>query len=136
MILVNEEDGKPIKQQPRGHSYVATKYHRNCFTLILPIEEQIQFFIQHHDVIKKIKAISKLGDVTSGQCYQDVTKELEHVVTVLWNIDGAKCYEASKYGFWPFMGVINEASYEIRRSCVILLLVYGLETRNLQWKHL
>jgi hypothetical protein len=89
--------------------------------LILPIEDQIKFFLQHHGIKNTQVGTSKLGDVTTGQCYQDIIKEQANVVSLLCNIDGAQCFESSKFGFWPFMGVINEASYEIRRSCVILL---------------
>jgi len=42
------------------------------------------------------------------------------------NIDGAQSFKMSKFGFWPFMGIINEAKYKLRRSFVVLIsLWYG-----------
>ena len=33
-------------------------------------------------------------------------------------------FQVSQYGFWPFMAIINEAQYKIRRGFVILLSLW------------
>lgn len=40
------------------------------------------------------------------------------------NTDGAQTFDSSKFGIWPLMGIINEATYKIRRSCIILLALW------------
>lgn len=69
------------------------------------------------------------SDVNSGGNYRKLREAGvtdEKTITIKINTDGAQTFKSSKFGIWPLMGIINEASYKTRRSCIILLaLWYG-----------
>ena len=132
--LKTDKNGNPIENQPCGHRYKKheKEFHDGCYTIILPVEEQVRYFIKHHGLSGRTHLASPdgmVGDVVSGELYKKNLRNgriCEHTITILICADGAKAHKRSKYGFWPFMGVINEAAYTIRRSNVILFgLFYG-----------
>lgn len=45
--LKNDNSGPPTKEQPCGHNY-SKELSDNCYTLLLPIDEQVKFFLRHH----------------------------------------------------------------------------------------
>ncbi|XP_045023820.1 uncharacterized protein LOC123468524 [Daphnia magna] len=71
--LKNGESGYPTEIQPCGHNYCKETSDK-CYTLLLPVEEQVRFFLRHHGIkkfhkkllIKIEKATSLLGIVTSS----------------------------------------------------------------------
>lgn len=124
-ILVNGSNGIPTKFQACGHKYDPKE--KCCFTLLLPIEDQLRYYLQNYEPKRRGAAPNdgKIGDVTSGQCYKQLMKELgqeaDSTLTLQLNVDGAQMFQSSKWNFWPFMGIINEAAYKVRRSNVILV---------------
>ncbi len=95
---------------------------------MLPIEEQIIFFLKHHD-LKKNPPQDKdfIGDVTTGDSYTKLSADGVidgDTITIQLFVDGAQIFNSSKFSFWPFIGIINEAPYKIRRSCIILLALW------------
>jgi len=46
-------------------------------------------------------------------------------LSLLLNTDGAQLFELSKFGFLPFMGLLNEAHQKIYRSNVIIFALYS-----------
>lgn len=128
-LIVNEESGLPIENQPCGHKYSKDSSDK-CYTLLLPVDEQLKFFIRHHG-IKKANASDDAddwkGDVCTGDRYKQYVKDgiiNEQTVTMQINTDGAQKFKSSKYSFWPFMGIINETGYKTRRSNVILMAIW------------
>ena len=123
------KDGKPEQTQPCGHKYLA-KQSNNCYVLQLPIEEQLVYFIKHHGISKPAPYDPNVrGDVHSGELYGKLRTEGkidDLTITLQANADGAKPFVMTKYSFWPFMGIVNEAKYKLRRNFVILMaLWYG-----------
>ncbi|KAI9551042.1 hypothetical protein GHT06_006256 [Daphnia sinensis] len=98
---------------------------------MLPVEEQIRFYIkQYGSSARSRKPVhGVVGDIVSGKLYEESRNRgyiCDHTITILICADGANPYERSKFGFWPFMGVVNEAPYTVRRSNVIVFaLFYG-----------
>lgn len=126
------KNGFPTKNfQPCGHSY--NKLLGSCYILILPVEEQIRYYLENGgaDKWKKVSLYdgSTRGDIQSGCCYMENIRsksENDRFITLQLNVDGAQCFKSSKFSFWPFMAVINESSYRSRRSNMILMsLWYG-----------
>ena len=128
--LKNDESGHPTKEQTCGHNY-SKELSDNCYTLLLPIDEQVKFFLRHHG-IKKTNPASpgdedRKGDVFTGDRYKQYVKDgliNDETITMQINTDGAQLFKASKYSFWPFMGIINETGYKTRRSNVILMAIW------------
>lgn len=134
--LINGDSGYPEegKMQPCGHKFLKEK-HNGCYTLLLPIEDQLKYFITHHG-IKLINVLDTededddsvdCSDVNTGRLYRKLLKDGiidQHSLTMLLATDGGQFFGASKYGFWPFIGVLNEASYKIRRSNVVILALW------------
>ena len=128
--LVNGESGYPNESQPCGHSYYEETSDK-CYTLVLPIDEQVKFFIRHHGIKKTQQPNhdngNRKGDVFSGDRYKQYVKDGlidDKTITLQINTDGAQKFKSSKYSFWPFMGIINETGYKTRRSNVILLALW------------
>jgi len=134
-ILKNGPDGLPSKQQPCGHPYDRVQKH--CYTLLLDIEFQLKYFLQHYGIRKKVYSTGVIGDVTSGNSYQESMNELgqdsEKTITLQINLDGAQMFESSKWNFWPFMLIINEAPYHIRRENVVLLGIHHCEGKPVDY---
>ena len=67
--------------------------------------------------------------MNSGDSYQNLRRKGlidDKTITIQVNTDGAQTFKSSKFGIWPLMGIINEANYKTRRSCILLLaLWYG-----------
>lgn len=127
--LKNDESGYPTEIQPCGHNYCKETSDK-CYTLLLPVEEQVRFFLRHHG-IKKIPQETldqdRKGDVFTGDRYKQYVKDgliNERTVTMQINTDGAQKFKSSKYSFWPFMGTVNETGYKTRRSNVILMAIW------------
>jgi hypothetical protein len=97
----------------------------------MPIEKQLQYFLQHHslssDTNNQQEDGDTLSDVDSGDGYKalrDQGKIDSYTVTLQINADGAKYFKTSKYSFWPLMAIVTEASYKDRRKFVILLAIW------------
>lgn len=127
--LTNGANGFPTENQPCGHKYFEETSDK-CYTILLPIEDQVKFFVKHHGIKKNnidVDQSNMKGDVYTGNRYNKYVEEKpinEHTITIQLNIDGAQKFKSSKYGFWPFMGIVNETSYKTRRSNVILLAIW------------
>ncbi|XP_045025131.1 uncharacterized protein LOC123469848 [Daphnia magna] len=69
-----------------------------------------------------------LGDVQSGKCYREKVRgdgsENQVIFTAQLNVDGAQSFKKSKFGIWPFMGVINEIPYGARQAHMILMALW------------
>ncbi|KZS00647.1 Uncharacterized protein APZ42_002980, partial [Daphnia magna] len=125
--LLNDDTGFPLEIQPCGHKY-SKETSDNCYTLLLPIDEQIKFYLRYHGIQRKHSSASPdndetKGDVFTGDRYKQYVMDGlidDHTVTLQINTDGAQKFKSSKYSFWPFMGIINETSYKTRRSNIIL----------------
>lgn len=129
-LLKNGENGKPTEQQECGHEY--NRYSGCCYTLLLPVENQIKFFLENHGTKPTDLPTDPdlIGDVNTGQEYKKIKEKFdqksERFLTLQLNMDGARFFKKSQYGFWPFMAILCEAGYKIRRSNVILFaLWYG-----------
>lgn len=116
--------------QPCGHSYSKDSSDK-CYSLLLPIDEQICYFIRHHGIKRNPSTATDnqamKGDVCTGDRYQKYVDDGlidECTITLQINTDGAQRFKSSKYSFWPFMGIINEASYKTRRSNIILMAIW------------
>lgn len=123
------ENGFPKETQLCKHTFIRG-IHSVCFILHLPLAKQLQFFAKR--VLKAMKMKPKLednyiGDVETGQVYKTLSTNAvlnENTLTLQLNIDGATCFKMSKFGFWPFMALFNEAPYRLRRSNVLLLAIW------------
>lgn len=132
-ILSTGSDGLPTKNQGCGHLF--TRNQGSCYVLTLPIEQQLQYYLENggmHEGSGRAYDENMRGDIQSGSRYRDSIKSPNpagepHSVTTIsvqLNVDGAQCFKTSKFGFWPFMAVINEAPYRSRRSNMILLSLW------------
>lgn len=97
----------------------------------MPIEKQLQYFLQHHslssDTNNQQEDGDTLSDVDSGDGYKalrDQGKIDSYTVTLQINAGGAKYFKTSKYSFWPLMVIVTEASYKDRRKFLILLAIW------------
>lgn len=127
--LINGENGFPTEIQPCGHRYLEEASDK-CYTLLLPIDEQVQFFLRNYG-IKQPHTYNdcedRKGDVFTGDRYKQYVKDgliNDRTITMQINTDGAQKFKSSKYSFWPFMGIINETGYKTRRSNVILMAIW------------
>ncbi len=130
------KDGKPEENQPCGHKYIA-KQSNNCYVLQLPIEEQLVYFNKHRGLTKAVPCDPNVrSDVYSGELYGKLRTEGkidDFTITLQANADGAKPFVVTKYSFWPFLGIVNEAKYKLRRNFVILMVLwYGNESHLLK----
>lgn len=128
-ILENGPDGFPKKQQPCGHPF--SRKEKHVYTLLLDVKHQLKYFLEHYGMKRTSHDANQVGDVTSGQCYKDCMNDLGEAagrtMTLLANFDGAEMYSSSKWNFWPFMILINEVPYHIRRENVILVGIHHCE---------
>ncbi|KAK4024386.1 hypothetical protein OUZ56_009808 [Daphnia magna] len=128
-IFQTGKNGLPIRKQKYGHPYNNTR--GPCYILILPIQQQFNYFLDSggmklREETNRYDGATR-GDVQSGDCYRekidsDVTEEC--TFTLQLNVDGAQCFKKSKFGFWPFMGVINDIPYEARRTHMLLMSLW------------
>lgn len=138
VLATDFKTGNPLYRQNCEHFY-AKSTHRNCYTILLPVEEQLKFLIEHHipnsSSASTPSSVEVIGDICSGTGYQKYKSEGfidDHTVTIQLNTGGAQIHKSSKYGFWSFMGIINESSYKTRRSNVLLFaLYYGNKKPNI-----
>lgn len=98
----------------------------------LPIAEQIIHYITiYHDKQQEspLDDPNTRSDVNLVGNYRKLREAgviNEKTITIQINTDRAQTFKSCKFGIWPLMGIINEASYKTRRSCIILLaLWYG-----------
>ncbi|OXU18982.1 hypothetical protein TSAR_011695 [Trichomalopsis sarcophagae] len=83
------------------------------------------------ELIKMIK--TKLKDVNDGALHKKImksfnnTKELEFMLTLNFNTDGAPLNKSGKRGFWPVQGILNNLSPKLRFQFVILAGVLIVE---------
>lgn len=130
--LVNDSDGFPKKKQPCHHDYFEETSDK-CYTLLLPLEPQLEYFIQHYgDNLKRCnqtQCSTEIGDVPTGRLYKKYrAKGLidDHTLSLQLNSDAAQIWKHSEYKFQPFMVLVNEAPYKVRRSNVgLVALWYG-----------
>lgn len=142
VMAMDFRTGNPLNRQNCGYFY--SKFtHSNCYTILLPVEEHLKFFIEHY--LQNSSLASKpaasveypevIGDICTGAGYQEYKSNGlidDYTVTIQLNTDGAQIHKSSKYGFWPFMGIVNETSYKTRRSNVLLFaLYYGNKKPNI-----
>lgn len=101
--------------------------------LHLPIADQIKNYITtyHNSTVRtaNLENPDFRGDIHSGDNYRRLMYAGlidDTTITLQINTDGAQTFKSSKYGIWPLIGIINEASYSVRRSSIIFLsLWYG-----------
>ncbi|XP_045035891.1 uncharacterized protein LOC123476941 [Daphnia magna] len=125
-ILEIGKNGLPKQKQRCRHPFDKS---RSCYILVLPIEQQLKFFLESGGMKLRKETTgydgTTLGDVQSGNCYREkvcgVGSENQVIFTLQLNVDGAQCFKKSKFGFWPFMGVINEIPYGARRANMFLM---------------
>ena len=131
--LVNGADGYPSKKQPCNHDYCAETSDK-CYTILVPLEPQLEYFVQHYgENLKRCneepESSTKVGDVTTGRLYKKCQREGlidDRTLSLQLNSDAAQMWKHSVFKFQPFMVLINEASYKVRRSNVGLVgLWYG-----------
>lgn len=142
-VLKTGADGVPLAAQPCNHRF--SKEKKNCYFLVLSIEQQIQHMLESG----KAKRFDKenncdgktRGDIQSGDLYRDkvrMTDELIRYITLQVNTDGAECHKKSKFTFWALMGLPNEIPYWLRKSNILLFaLWYGKKSPqvDLSLKH-
>jgi hypothetical protein len=123
-ILEIGKNGLPTQKQRCRHP---------CYILVLPIEKQLKFFLESGGIKLRKETTAgydgtTLGDVQSGNSYREKVhgdgSEKKVIFTLQLNVDGAQCFKKSKFGFWPFMGVINEIAYGARRGNMILMSLW------------
>lgn len=125
--LVKNENGEPAKIETCENLFPKENWD-DCYTFLLPTEEQMQFFVKHH-YGKRNKGNNKEDvrwDIHSGECYRKLLNEgiiVENSLTIKLNDDGDQKFKTSKYSFWQFMEIVNEAEYDIRRSKVIWMVL-------------
>ena len=100
----------------------------------LPIVKQLEYFLEHHgldDSVTEVDANYR-SDVNSGGCYRKLREEGkidERTITLQVNADGARFFKVSKFGFWPFMALVNEANMD-GVGLSSFSSQFGLETKN------
>ena len=117
--------GNPVLNQACGHPFQKSKA---SYSVFLPLQPQIAYFIENHlnDSSKPIDD-DEIGDVPTGRVYKSYKKKgklKENSLTLQWNMDGARCFELSEYGFMPGMGILNEAKHKVRRTNIILFGIW------------
>ena len=73
--LKTDKNGNPIENQPCGHRYKKheKEFHDGCYTIILPVEEQVRYFKKHHGLSGRTHLASPdgiVGDVVSLELYK------------------------------------------------------------------
>ncbi len=102
---------------------------------MLPVEERVKYYLKQYGLcVRRRESFPDgiVGDIVSGKLYNENRNRgymCDHTITILICADGANPYEKSKYVFWPFTGVINEAPYSIRRSNVIVFALFYGDTK-------
>ncbi len=103
-LIVQEESGFPTEDQPCGHKY-SKDASDQCYTLLLPVNEQLKFFLRHHGIKQPNESRDtddSKGDVFKGDRYKQYVKDgfiNERTVTLQINRDGAQKFKSSKYSF-------------------------------------
>lgn len=94
--LKNDSSGYPTEIQPCGHNYLQETSDK-CYTLLLPVEEQVKFFLRYHGIKNKNTVINdyedRKGDVFTGDSYKPYVKDgliNDHTITMPINTDGAQ----------------------------------------------
>ena len=100
-VLSTEMDKKSRKEVPSfkqrcGHNY--TPQEQECYILMLPVEKQIEFFINHYDLPDDLEEQDPnyRGDVNTGGVYRKLRDEglvTKNTITVQLNLDGAACFK-------------------------------------------
>ena len=131
--LENDDQGEPLENQPCNHIYTKES-HDGCYMLLLPVEEQLKYFIKNYTHKQKVSKddakteSSCCGDVHTGDAYRkliaDGVIEDNNALTCQLFFDGAEVFEESRFKMWPAIGVFNEASYKTRRRTPILFGVW------------
>ena len=128
-VLFVGPDKLPTRKQDCGHEVNKSKGY--CYVIHLPIEMQIRQMLES-GALKEDDRIfdgTTRGDIQSGDAYREKVlpkSALKRFLSLQLNVDGARCFVASKFGFWPFMGLYNELLYSARRWNVVLMaLWYG-----------
>ena len=124
-VILIEKDGCPLEKQPCGHSY---SKHHSCCILTVSLERQVRYFIEHHGLVEPKESNENVcGDIHLGDYYKEYKSRgliNERTITLQLNADGAQCFKKSKFGIWPLMGIVNEATYKARRSHVFLMALW------------
>jgi hypothetical protein len=128
-ILEIGKDGLPKQKQRCRHPFDKS---RSCYILVLPIELQLKIFLESGGMKLRKETTgydgTTLGDVQSGKFYREKVhgdcSENQVIFTAQINVDRAQSFKKSKFGFWPFMGVINEIPYGARRAHMILMALW------------
>ncbi len=94
--------------------------------MVIYSTKQLKYFIEHHGLKQNQEWDPNFrGDIQSGdRKMRELGKIDNTTITVVWNTDGAQPYKMSKNGIWPFMAIINELPYKLRRAYVILLAMW------------
>ncbi|KAK4024165.1 hypothetical protein OUZ56_009552 [Daphnia magna] len=86
---------------------------------MLPVEEQIRYYVKQYGSSARSRKPSDgvVGDIVSGKLYEESCHRryiCDNTIMILICAGGANPYERRKFGFWSFMGVVNEAPYMVR----------------------
>lgn len=96
--ILTTTNGIPDEQQPCGHKH-DKQLGGYCYVLLLPIEKQLIYFIEHHGLSSnKWNNIDPniRSDVNSGDGYRNLRERGlidEYTITVQLNTDGAQCFQ-------------------------------------------
>lgn len=103
-ILQTKKDNKdnlekPVKKQSCGQNYYKDQ-QKDCYVLVLPIEKQVKYFIEHHGLDEKILNADPnyRSDVNTGDIYRKLREEKRNTITVQVNLDGASCFKVCLKG--------------------------------------
>jgi hypothetical protein len=94
---------------------------------LLPIDDQLKFFVENYGIRDYQEDPRFIGDVQSGYMYKKYLNAGfidNRTITLQLNTDGAQIFNSSKFSFWPLMGIINESFYAHRRSNAILMAIW------------
>lgn len=93
----NDNLEKPVLKQSCGHNYYEDQ-RKDCYVLVLPIEKQVKYFIEHHGLDDNIRDADPnyRSDINTGDIYRKLREEKqidENTITVQVNLDGASCFK-------------------------------------------
>ena len=110
------------------------KRNGNYFVYI-PLKEQLRKLLSspmYHKLQKNEEEIEQMSDITSGKVYKKLKEDgtiSPNDVTIQYNADGVQTFKSSKVSMCPVLVMINEFSYSIRKSNIILVALWASVTR-------
>ena len=104
---------------------------------MIPLVPQLKYFIQHYgnnlERCNSIQISAEVGDVPTSRLYKKLQEEgiiNDHTLSLQLNSVAAQIWKHSDYKFQPFMVLVNEAPYKVRRSNVGLVASWYGNKKN------